>query len=72
MFTAGYTDSIPTSLGQPTATLPFVYFFQLSSPIEEVQNRAYGAAVILTVIVLILSLASKYFSKNSQSLKYDI
>jgi len=69
LFTAGYTDSIPTSLGQPTATLPLSIFFQLSSPIDEVQNRAYGAAVILTVIVLILSLASKYFSKKFSKYK---
>ncbi len=64
LFTAGYTDSIPTSLNQPTATLPLSIFFQLSSPIEEVQNRAYGAALILTIIVLILSLSAKYFSKR--------
>jgi len=69
LFTAGYTDNIPTSLSQPTATLPLSIFFQLSSPIEEVQNRAYGAAVILTVIVLILSLASKYFSKKFSKFK---
>jgi phosphate transport system permease protein len=36
----------------------------LSSPIEEVQERAYGAALILTVIVLIISIGAKYFSKK--------
>lgn len=68
LFTAGYTDSIPTSLSQPAATLPLAVFFQLSSPIEEVQNRAYGAALILTIIVLILSLVGRLitnrFSRN--------
>jgi phosphate transport system permease protein len=64
LFTAGYTDSIPTSLGQPAATLPLAIFFQLSSPIQEVQNRAYAAALILTVIVLVISLGAKYFSKK--------
>lgn len=64
LFTAGYTDSIPTSLHQPAATLPLAIFFQLSSPIDEVQNRAYAAALILTVIVLIVSLAGKYFGKK--------
>ncbi|MDP4129480.1 MAG: phosphate ABC transporter permease PstA [Bacteroidota bacterium] len=64
LFTAGYTDSIPASLGQPAATLPLAIFFQLSSPIQEVQDRAYAAALILTVIVLIISLGSKYFSKK--------
>ncbi|SEG01783.1 phosphate ABC transporter permease PstA [Flavobacterium urumqiense] len=64
LFTAGFTDSIPTSLDQPAATLPLSIFFQLSSPIQEVQNRAYAAATILTIIVLIISIAAKIASKN--------
>ena len=68
MFTAGYTDSIPTSLSQPAATLPLAVFFQLQSPIPEVVDRAYAAALVLTVIVLILSIAGRFitnrFSKN--------
>jgi phosphate transport system permease protein len=68
LFTAGFTDSIPTSLGQPAATLPLAIFFQLGSPIEEVQNRAYAAALILTIIILILSLSARFFnSKLSKS-----
>ena len=59
MFTAGYTDSIPTSLSQPAATLPLAVFFQLSSPIPEVQDRAYAAALVLTIIVLILSISGR-------------
>ncbi len=68
MFTAGFSDSIPTSLGEPVATLPLAVFFQLSSPIPEVQERAYAAALVLTIIVLILSLGGRLimnqFSKN--------
>jgi phosphate transport system permease protein len=64
LFTAGYTDNIPTSLSHPTATLPLAIFFQLGSPIEEVQNRAYAAALILTIIILILSLSARYFSRK--------
>ena len=68
LFTAGYTDSIPASLGQPAATLPLAVFFQLSSPIPEVQERAYAAALMLTVIVLFLSILGRIitnrFSKN--------
>ena len=59
MFTAGYTDSIPTSLSQPAATLPLAVFFQMSSPVKEVQDRAYAAALVLTVIVLILSIGGR-------------
>ena len=68
MFTAGFTDFIPESLDDKCATLPLFVFFQLSVPQIEVQNRAYAAAVVLTVIVLILSLsgrlAMRYLSKN--------
>jgi len=64
LFTAGYTDSIPTSLGQPVATLPLAIFFQLSSPIAEVQDRAYAAALILTIIVLLLSVAARFYSRK--------
>lgn len=64
LFTAGYTDNIPTSLSHPTATLPLAIFFQLGSPIEEVQNRAYASSLILTIIILILSLSARYFSRK--------
>ncbi len=64
MFTAGYTDSIPTSLSQPAATLPLAVFFQLSSPIPEVQDRAYSAALVLTAIILILSILGRYFTNK--------
>jgi len=66
LFTTGYTDHIPTSLSQPTATLPLSIFFQLTSPIPEVQNRAYASAVVLTVIILIISILSRIFSKKFQ------
>lgn len=59
MFTAGFTDSIPESLTQPAATLPLSVFFQLSSPIAEVQDRAYAAALILVIIVLFLSITGR-------------
>src|SRR4030042_1449007 len=64
LFTAGYTDNIPVSLNQPVATLPLSIFFQLGSPVEEVQNRAYASAVILTVIILIISFSARYFSSK--------
>jgi phosphate transport system permease protein len=62
LFTAGYTDNIPTSVNHPAATLPLAIFFQLGSPVEEVQNRAYASAVILTVIILILSFSARFFN----------
>ena len=63
-FTAGYTDYIPTSLNQPTATLPLSIFFQLSSPIPEVQQRAYASAVVLVFIILVISILSRVFTQK--------
>lgn len=71
LFTTGYTDHIPTSLGQPTATLPLAIFFQLSSPIPEVQNRAYAAAVVLTVIILIISVLARLYARKYQKHKIN-
>jgi phosphate transport system permease protein len=71
LFTTGYTDYIPTSLSQPTATLPLAIFFQLSSPIPEVRERAYAAAVILMIIILIISISSRFFSKKYQKNKIN-
>ena len=62
LFTAGYTDRIPTSLMQPTASLPLAVFFQLSTPYPAVQQRGYASAVILTIIVLVISLSSRWIS----------
>lgn len=64
LFTAGYTDLIPVNLDEPAATLPLAIFFQLGSPIPEVRERAFAAAIILTVIILIISLSARYLSKR--------
>jgi phosphate transport system permease protein len=64
LFTAGYTDRMPTSLFRPVASLPLAVFFQLNTPFPEVQARAYTAALVLTVIILIISLGSRWLSSR--------
>ena len=64
LFTTGYTDNIPTSITQPSATLPLSIFFQLSSPIPEVQSRAYASAAILTILILIISVMARLLSNK--------
>ncbi|MFB0515431.1 MAG: phosphate ABC transporter permease PstA [Candidatus Neomarinimicrobiota bacterium] len=59
IFTAGFTDSIPSSLFRPAATLPLAIFFQLGTPFPEVQERAYASALILTGVILIVSIVSR-------------
>jgi phosphate transport system permease protein len=69
LFTAGFSDSIPYSLLRPAATLPLAIFYQLGTPIPEVQNRAYASAFILTVIILIISIVARIltarFTRNT-------
>ena len=64
IFTAGFTDSIPDSLLRPVATLPLAIFFQLGVPIPEVQGRAYASALVLTILILIISVAARLLSRR--------
>ena len=64
LFTAGFTDRIPTSLSEPAATLPLAIFFQLGTPFPAVQGRAYASAVVLTVIILFISILSRTVSRR--------
>jgi phosphate transport system permease protein len=64
LFTAGYTDRLPTSLLRPVASLPLAVFFQLATPFPAVQQRAYASALILTVIVLLTSLISRRLTRR--------
>jgi phosphate transport system permease protein len=64
LFTAGYTDRLPTSLLRPAASLPLAVFFQLGTPFPEVQQRAYASALVLTIIVLVISLGSRFLSNR--------
>jgi phosphate transport system permease protein len=63
LFTAGFTDRVPTSLAEPAATLPLAIFFQLGTPFPEVQGRAYAAAAILTILVLVISIVSRLLAR---------
>lgn len=67
LFTAGFTDHIPggpNMLFEPAASLPLAIFFQLGTPVPEVQGRAYASALILTVIILIISMSSRFITKK--------
>ncbi|MBL8007521.1 MAG: phosphate ABC transporter permease PstA [Ignavibacteria bacterium] len=72
LFTTGYTDSIPESLSDPAATLPLAIFFQLSSPVEEVRQRAFASAAVLTFVILLISIAARILSAryNRNKIKF--
>jgi len=65
LFTAGFTDRVPASLADPAATLPLAIFFQLGTPFPEVQQRAYASAAVLTLIILLISLAGRALSRKA-------
>jgi len=62
LFTAGYTDAMPRSLTDPVASLPLAIFFQIGTPLPEVQDRAYAAALVLLIIVLVVNVAARMLS----------
>lgn len=64
LFTAGFTDAMPGGLFRPVASLPVVIFFSLSTPFPSVQARAYAAALVLTVIVLVISLLVQWSTRR--------
>ena len=59
LFTAGYTDHIPRSLFDPAASLPLAVFFQIGTPMQAVQERAYASALILLLIVLFVIIVAR-------------
>jgi len=64
LFTTGYTDSLPSSLLRPVATLPLTVFFQLGTPFPQVQQRGYTAALILMLVILLISILSRVLTKS--------
>lgn len=58
LLTSGFSDNLPKYIDEPAATLPLAIFFQLSSPIPEVQGRAYASALILSFIILTIVLCT--------------
>ena len=70
LFTAGYSDRVPSSLASPAASLPLAIFYQLGSPYPEVRRRGYASALILTILVLLASLGSRLVASRAR--RYSI
>lgn len=62
LFTAGFSNRIPTSLFDSTAALPTMIFNMYSLPSG--QPKAFASAFILLSIVLIISILSRILSKR--------
>jgi phosphate transport system permease protein len=65
LYTSGYSDYMPTSLvSGPVASLPTTIYFLSTSPIETARNKAYAAAFILIIIVLLASMLARCIGKK--------
>lgn len=64
LLTTGYTDSLPSSLFRPVATLPLAIFFQLGTPFPEVRQMAYTSALVLMLVILSISVLGRMFTKR--------
>lgn len=62
LFTSGFSNRIPTSLLDSTAALPTTIFNLYSLPSG--QPKAYAAAFILLVIVLVISISSRLLTRR--------
>jgi len=63
MFTARFSDQPAHSLSDPTATLPLAVFNWIIMP-DPFPGRAYAAALVLTILVLTLSIASRVITRR--------
>ncbi|SKB59381.1 phosphate transport system permease protein [Sphingobacterium nematocida] len=69
LLTTGFSDNLPLYIDEPAATLPLAIFFQLSSPIPEVQGRAYASALILTFIILFIVICTHILASKQKKHK---
>ena len=64
LFTAGFSDNIPTSVFDSTAALPTMIYNLFNLPDPSLQQKAYASAFILLIIVLLISIISRTLSKR--------
>ena len=66
LFTAGATNKLGYNLGQAMNSLPVQIYTDVTSPTQSVVNRAWGAALTLVVLILILNLVARLVSRRSR------
>jgi phosphate transport system permease protein len=62
LFTTIFTQQFSTSLNQPINAIPFVIYYDGTSAFKDLQQDAWGAAFVLMVGVLILSIIGRTFA----------
>ena len=64
LFTAGFTNRIPTSIYDSTAALPTMIFQLSTSSLPVVRQKASAAALVLLIMVFVISILSRALSKR--------
>ena len=70
LLTVGDSNYFPTSVFDQTAALPTIILNLAGMPEKTVQNKAYAVAFVLLLIVLSISILTRYLTKKSS--KYII
>lgn len=70
LLTVGDSNYFPTTIFDQTAALPTIILNLAGMPDKAVQNKAYAVALVLLLIVLAISMLTRYLSKKSS--KYII
>ena len=66
LFTAGVTFLVSSNLNQQMNSLPVQIFNDITSPRQAVIDRAWGAALALVAIILVLNLIARFVSRRSR------
>jgi phosphate transport system permease protein len=66
LFTVSTAFGLTARLSQPMNTLPVQIFNDITSPRNAVINRAWGAALTLVVLVLILNILARLIARRSR------
>jgi phosphate transport system permease protein len=66
LFTVAFAQAATASLNQPMNTLPIQIYNDIQSPRAEVVTRAWGAALTLVLLILILNVVARVASKRSR------
>ena len=66
LFTAAYTHNTDFNLGQFMNSLPVQIYNDVTSPTTAVVNRAWGAALTLVTMILLLNLIARLIARRSR------
>jgi phosphate transport system permease protein len=66
LFTAAYTHNTNFNLGQFMNSLPVQIYNDVTSPTTAVVNRAWGAALTLVLMILLVNLVARLISRRSR------